>query len=182
MVLLAARVNAYDVHTSIGKTALARRLVAVADRVVWHDGETTATWTLPDQPTLVGVPVLASVTRVQTWSQTAEGPTPESYLLLLDATGRTLARLAIGTWSIGATYEPVDLERIWPESAFDALRQRGVAHITEEFPALDDLERAHPGAVPRSRRALGSRRSMRISWAFLATATVVALVYAWTAR
>jgi hypothetical protein len=150
--------------------------------VVWHDGETTATWTLPDQATRAGVPVLASVAHVQTWWHTGEGPTPESYLLLLDASGVTLARLAIGSWSMGATYEPVDLERIWPEGAFDALLQRGVARITEEFVALEDLERAHPGAVPRARRALGSRRRMRIYWVFLAAATAVALLYAWAAR
>jgi hypothetical protein len=181
-VLPSARVNVYDEHTSIGATALSRRLVDAGDHVIWHDGGTATTWTLPDQPPRDGTPVLTSVARVDTAWSSAEGPSPETYLLLLDQNGRTLARLALVSLQMGPTYEPVDAERIWPDEVFEPLAARGVPVVTEEFAAFEDLERAHPGAVPTSRLVLGSRWANRVFWAFLVASLVAAVLIAWASR
>jgi hypothetical protein len=160
-----------------GRLAAVMRLVDEGTRVVWHFGDTTSAWTLPDQPRVPGLPVLTSVVRAETWRPGQRGVLiPETYLLLVASDGTPLARLARVSTFDHHLYSDTDLERIWPDQVFEALVERGVQRRTATFADVAELQLAHPGAVPPSRRMVFTGRSVAAGWLIGLALIVVLLV------
>lgn len=175
--LLRARVTEVDEVHGPARLATLQRLVDDGPQVVWHFGDTTTTWTLPDQPAQAGVPVLTSIVRAETWRRGQRGVMiPETYLLLVAADGTPLARLARVSTFDHHLYTDTDLERVWPDAVFEPLLARGVQRRTESFAEVADLQRAHPGAVPPSRSLVFSGRSVAAGWLIALAVLVVVLV------
>jgi hypothetical protein len=163
-----------------GRLAALMRLVDDGSQVLWHFGDTTTAWTLPDQPEQHGVPALTSVVRAETWRRGQRGVLlPETYLLLVASDGTPLARLARVSTFDHHLYSDTDLERIWPDSGFEALLERGVQRRTERFADVADLQLAHPGAVPPSRRVVFTGRSVAAGWLIGLGLVVVLLLISW---
>jgi hypothetical protein len=171
-VLLRPVVSEYDALTSFGRVAAQRSLVDAGDHVVWHDGELTQRWTVPDQPARPGMPVLSAVVVADTQFWNLRTAVWERYVFLTDDAGGTLAVLARITDGGGTTYEPVDFDRVWPPDGFDGLVARGVAQHRESFPDLRALDKAHPRAVARGRAIVGSRALTWTWWGVLAGAAI----------
>ncbi len=175
-VLLSARVSAYDVHTTWGAQAARRRLVERGDVVVWQDGDQEQVWRLPDQPADDSIPTLASVLYAATEVVLPNGGgVPETHVLLVGDDGRALASIAVATVAYGGMSD-VELENVWPRAQFEALRVRGVTIEETETADLRALNAQLPGAVPRGRAVLYSRRAFALFLGLLAVAIVVALI------
>ena len=163
--LLRARVTEVDEVRGPARLAAVMRLVDDGDRVVWHFGDSRTAWTLPDQPKQPGLPVLEAIVRAETWRPGQRGVLiPETYLLLVATDGTPLARLARVSTFDHHLYSDTDLERVWPDSVFEPLVQRGVQRRTETFADVAELQRAHPGAVPPSRTRVLSGRAVAAVW------------------
>jgi hypothetical protein len=175
-VLLRAHVSEPDALTRRGRAAARMRLADHGHTVVWSLGDTTTTWTLPDQPRCDGVPVLTTVERAETWRTGARGVVlPESYLLLVADDGVPLARLARVSTFDPDLYSEKDVARLWPDSAFDPLLARGVVRRTTTYPDLAALQAARPGAVPLSRSVTLTGRQIALLWAAALAVLVVVL-------
>jgi hypothetical protein len=90
--------------------------------------------------------------------------------------GTPLARLARVSTFDHHLYSDTDLERIWPDQVFDALVERGVQRRTETFAEVAELQLAHPGAVPPSRRMVFTGRSVAAGWLIGLALIVLVLV------
>jgi hypothetical protein len=176
-VLLAPRVSEPDAATTRGRLAARMRLVDVGDRVVWHLGDATAEWTLPDQPRRAQTPVLASIEYAETWRRGQRGVMlAEGYLLLVSDDGTPLARLARVSSFDPDLYTDRDLARIWPARVFENLVSRGVVRRTTTYDDLAALEAARPGAAPPTRGVLLSGRTIALLWLAGLALLVVLLV------
>lgn len=173
-VLLAARVNEFDVHTTWGSQAAKRRLVEAGDHVEWHDAGHVQVWRLPDQPA-EDLPTLTRVVFARAAAVIVDSglEVSETHVLLVGKDGRTLAPLAVA----GAAHtrmSEAELEKLWPRAAFDQLAARGV--LVEDVAARDvgELRRRFPGSVARSRVMMYSRRTYLTYVALVGTALVAA--------
>ncbi len=176
-VLLRAQVTEADEVSGPGRLATLMRVVDNGSQVLWHFGDTTTSWTLPDQPPQPGIPVLTSVVRAETWRRGQRGVMiPETYLLLVAADGAPLARLARVSTFDHHLYSDADVERIWPDAVFAPLLERGVQRRTESFTDITELQRAHPGAVPPSRGVVFTGRRVATGWLFGLALIVVVLI------
>jgi hypothetical protein len=176
-VLLRAQVTEADEVGGPGRLAARMRVVDDGSQVLWHFGDSTTSWTLPDQPPQPGIPVLTSVVRAETWRRGQRGVMiPETYLLLVAADGVPLARLARVSTFDHHLYSDTDLERIWPDAVFEPLLERGVQRRTESFTDVAELQLAHPGAVPPSRGVVLSGRRVAAGWVFGLVLIVVVLI------
>ena len=121
--------------------------------------------------------MLTSVVRAETWRPGQRGVLiPETYLLLVASDGTPLARLARVSTFDHHLYSDTDLARIWPDTVFEALVERGVQRRTESFADVGELQLAHPGAVPPSRRVVFTGRSLAAGWLIGLALIVVVLV------
>ena len=177
--LVAARLNDLDLHTRAGKSAAAQRLLDLGDRVVWTDGGTERSWTLPDQVDIAGVPRLAAVVVATSRTQVADGgPGGDvTVLLLVGVDGTTLARVAQASFDLTDLYDQHNLDRIWPSAVFDAVRTRGVDHRTESYDRPSDLEAAHPGSVSTALMFSGENAHRVTLW--LVGVVLLALLVGW---
>ncbi|MDQ2754363.1 MAG: hypothetical protein M3R71_02310 [Actinomycetota bacterium] len=111
------------------------------DHVEWTDGARTWRWRLPDQAdTGAGYPVMATVLMAGFRSQ-ATGRPGLYRIRFMSADGSTLGRFA------GKRRSHVNagiVDRILPETAFETLRERGVAVTRESYTWPKHFFDAHP--------------------------------------
>lgn len=146
------------------------RLSLESGEWVWTDSKGSARWRT-DYDASDAIPVLSRVVRVETWRFTIPNfQVPETHLLILDSHDRVLRRLGKASTSVGADCTLEELDRIWPQSAFDELGELRIGYATEE--ARDVLAMAHryAGSISTLSAVMGSRTAFRLAWGLVAFA------------
>jgi hypothetical protein len=175
-VLLAPAVGRFDALTARGARASRRRLVPADAGAVWHDGDRSLVWGLPDSP-VAGAPTLTRVVYAESAVRIDLVLLPELHLLLVDDASRTLVRLG----RADVTYAGPDrdeLDRLWPRAGFHRLERRGVLVEDVVTADIDELERRFPGAVAVGHQVVASTATARVMWVLIALSLGIA-VGAW---
>lgn len=172
-VLLAPAVGRFDGLTASGARASRQRLVAAHAGAVWHDGDRSLVWGLPDSP-VAGAPTLTRVVYAESAARSDLVLYPELHLLLVDDGSRTLMRLGTADVYYAGT-DRDELERLWPRAGFSSLEQRGVVVEDVVTADIDELARRFPGSVTATHRVVGSTATARVVWILIALSLGIAL-------